>query len=379
MTGMLSNRAIWRTIAQAHLDKHRPDAAQLAFLHALAEHPDDAATHVARATSLFHAGDYAAGWAEFEWRHYGNWAQANNWSVTQRNLQAYGPLSGKKTGILVCAEGGLGDTIQFARFVPLLRQRLPDAPIVFEVQNPLVELIKTFPGMDSIEVLPRTMPHPQQAQRKISPPLDARINSAEHLLSLPFVLGLNDPRHFPAPSFPVQPPLTINGPLKIGLCWRADPNNKFDQGRDVPLPLLLPLINTKGVVVTSLLDDVTPAERALAPNLRLPNPHGERVSFTEMANLIRQQDLIISADTVWPNLAATLGKPVQMLTLKTPNWRWGLTGETTPWYPSMKLARQTQHGDWTGPVNFVTQLVRAGAAARSAVPQQRPRTDNPAP
>lgn len=322
------------------------------------------ALEMKKAHDSFMAGNYSQGWQFFEARHNKEWAKANGWSQTPRDLSSFqsAEQAVNATGILVHAEGGAGDTVQFARFVPLLATAFPEASIVFEVQNPLVDLIKSFPGMENISVIPRTMTDPADATRKIASPA-GNVTHAVALLSLPRVLAYNDLNTMPPPSFPTQPSQASGGPLKIGLCWRGDPNNKFDQGRDVPLAMLLPLINERNVVVTSLLDDVTEAEKAAAPNLRLPNPDGSRISFAAMADIIREQDVIISSDTVWPNLAATLGKPVKMFTLKTPNWRWGPSGENTPWYPSMQLVRQAQAGDWQGPVDQVTAWVKKESAA----------------
>ncbi len=346
------------------LGQHQLAKAEAAFRRAITQQPDNAEAHMQRAITLFHLNEYAAAWPEFEWRNDPAWAKANAWSRTPRDLSRLGRgVDGHTTGILIHAEGGAGDTVQFARFVPLLQKAYPQVPIVFEVQNPLVDLIRSFPGFEAIAVIPRTMTDPRDASRKIAPPLSEAINAQLPLLSLPSHLGFNNLDkillHAP-PSF--DPALTgpvAGEPLLVGLCWRGDPNNTFDTGRDVALEMLKPLTEMKGVIVTSLLDDMTETERALAPNLRLPGAPGQRVSFVDMATLIRQQHLVISSDTVWPNLSATLGVPTIMLTLRTPNWRWGLSDRMTAWYPdTMNLLRQTQEGDWTSPVQRAMQLVQ---------------------
>lgn len=364
------------------LREHRLTEAEAAFRRALMQTPQDASAHMQLAVTLFHRGDYGNAWPEFEWRNDPVWAKANGWSRTPRDLSRFKTgVSPNTTGILIHAEGVVGDTVQFARFVPLLRQAYPQMPIVFEVQNPLVDLIRSFPGFEGITVIPRTMNDPRDASRKIAPPLSEAVNAQLPLLSLPARLGFNDLetiRLSAPPSFPMIMTAPAAGePLRIGLCWRGDPNNTFDSGRDVPLEMLKPLTEMKGVIVTSLLDDMTEAERVSAPHLRLPGEPGQRVSFTDMATLIRQQHLVISSDTVWPNLAATLGVPTAMLTLRTPNWRWGLTGDRTSWYPSMSLFRQTREGDWYGPVRTVLGAVEnfvADTTRPLPVTPTRPRT-----
>lgn len=345
------------------LQQHEPEEAEKAFSRAVTADPDSATAHMQRAVTRFYLGHYAEAWPEFEWRNDPAWAKANAWSRTPRDLSRLGRgVDSNTTGILIHAEGGAGDTVQFARFVPLLKQACPQIPIVFEVQNPLVELIRSFPGFEAIEVIPRTMTDPRDASRKIAPPLSEAINAQLPLLSLPSHLcfsNLDQIRLYAPPPFVVSSSFVAGEPLRIGLCWRGDPNNTFDTGRDVALEMLKPLTEMKGVIVTSLLDDMTETERALAPNLRLPGEPGQRVSFVDMATLIRQQHLVISSDTVWPNLSATLGVPTIMLTLRTPNWRWGLSDRMTAWYPdTMNLLRQTQEGDWTSPVQRAMQLVQ---------------------
>ncbi len=345
------------------LRQHQLTGAEAAFGRAIAQQPDNPEAHMQRAVTRFHLGNYAGAWPDFEYRNDPAWAEANAWSRTPRDLSRLGRgVDGNTTGILIHAEGGAGDTVQFARFVPLLQKAYPQIPIVFEVQNPLVDLVRSFPGFEAITVIPRTMTDPRDASRKIAPPLPEAVNAQLPLLSLPSQLGLNDfdliSRYAP-PSFdPVLTSPTAGDPLRIGLCWRGDPNNTFDTGRDVPLAMLRPLTEMQGVIVTSLLDDMTGDEHALAPNLKLPGAPGQRVSFVDMAAIIRQQHLVISSDTVWPNLAATLGVSTIMLTLRTPNWRWGLTSTRTGWYPSMCLFRQTREGDWSGPVRTALAAAR---------------------
>ena len=344
------------------LRQHQLTGAEAAFGRAIVQQPDNAEVHMQRAVTRFYLGHYAEAWPDFEYRNDPAWAKANAWSRTPRDLSRLGRgVDGNTTGILIHAEGGAGDTVQFARFVPLLQKAHPQVQIVFEVQNPLVDLIRSFPGFEAIAVIPRTMTDPRDASRKIAPPLSEAVNAQLPLLSLPSQLGFNDLeqiRLYAPPSFVPVPASPVAGePLRIGLCWRGDPNNTFDTGRDVPLYLLKPLTEMKGVIVTSLLDDMTETECALAPNLKLSGAPGQRVSFADMATLIRQQHLVISSDTVWPNLAATFGVPTTMFTLKTPNWRWGLTGDRTSWYPSMSLVRQADEGDWSGPVRTVLSAV----------------------
>ncbi len=357
-----------------NLRLHRPSEAAVAFAEACRVQPCNADAHVQRAVALFHDGDYETAWKEFEFRHDPVWAKANGWSRTPRDLGRFmrlGRDAGRVTGLLVHAEGGAGDTVQFARFVQRLQEWDPSLPIVFEVQNPLQELIQGFPGFEKIQVISRTMPNPHNPANKISPHLPPSINAQIALLDVPAFLGYTNPNKIATwvrpPAFPKRAPSDPAQPLKIGLCWRGDPNNTFDTGRDVALPLLKPLTEMDGVVVTSLLDDVTPHEHMQIPNLRLPNLSGARVSFNDMAKLIREQDLVISSDTVWPNLAATLDVPTYLLTLKTPNWRWGLQAEQTIWYPSMTLLRQCDDRNWAQPVLTAIRNVEAIVAHRKAL------------
>ena len=311
---------------------------------------------IAQALAAYAQGDWPTGWRLFEARHDPDWARRYGWSQTKRNLTEFArPVSAEApllTDLLIVAEGGAGDTIQFARYLPLLRAKLPQARLVFEVQNQLLELIRQLPGMDGIEIIPRTA-----ADGAIFP-ISSEIRHVLPLLSLPAWLGLALQDQIPPPppfTRTHQPPK--DGKLHIGFCWRTDPNNKLDPGRDVPLAALLPIINHPQIVATSLLDDMTPEEIGTAPRLRRFSAIAGRIPFTQMATIIQQQHLVIACDTAWPNLSATLGIPTLMLTLKEPNWRWGLSGESTPWYPAMTLLRQTQKGDWREPISRASAII----------------------
>ena len=183
------------------------------------------------------------------------------------------------------------------------------------------------------------------------------------LLSLPHVL--RQPVCSP-PAWPYLAPDPVRAEawaqripadgLKVGLVWSGRPQQAKDAARSLSLAALAPLLEVPGVRLYALQKG--DAERQLRdPRMqgRVENLAPLLLDFADTAAAITQLDLLISVDTAVAHLAAALAKPVWLLLARVPNWRWGLTGETTPWYPTMRLFRQAQRGDWGGVVERVTR------------------------
>lgn len=323
-----------------------------------------------RASTLLASGLYAAGWEEHEAVYRSSeWAKAVGFSQTSRDLSGLEPLRpGRihREGCLVHAVGGMGDTFGFVGFVPSLTARFNT--LVVEVQKPLVALVQRSLPSD-IRVIAR------------GEALDGvHLTHEVPMLSLPYVLGLDSRNAIAqAPKAPLVADAekvatwgawlnsVCGNKTPLGVCWRSDPNNKFDRGRDLDgSHQLAPLQNNQTVLI-SLLDDVTPNEKTALPGLIVPNPDGGRVSFEDMAALIvaigHKGGHVVATDTAFPNLAGALNVPTTLLLNTNPNWRWGYEGDTTPWFNSVALLRQSEPGNW-GPVI-------AAAAARKNAPSLR--------
>jgi len=268
-----------------------------------------------------------------------------------------GPL-GRKT-LLVESEQGLGDTIQFVRYLPLLRARpgAENASITLACDQPMLRLLSGFPGAD------RLLKKPSRRQ-----PMPRGYDYVVSLMSLPGIFETTQ-ETIPAeiPYIAPHPDLVklwskrmeASG-FKVGLVWAGRPQHDNDRNRSMRLEELLPLAKIRGIALYSLQKG--PAEEALAkpPNGMTVTPLGGRFAdFADTAAAIANLDLVITVDTAVAHLAGAMGKPVWTLLPMVPDWRWLLECEDSPWYPTMRLFRQETAGDWSGVVTAVAKALRA--------------------
>ena len=257
--------------------------------------------------------------------------------------------------ILLHAEQGLGDTLQFVRYAALVAAR--GARVILEVQPPLKRLCAGLPGIlpGDIEVI---------AGGEALPAFDVHCP----LLSLPFVFG-TDLATIPAtiPYFAPDPALISHwatrlpaGPApRVGLVWSGDPRPdqpkwfQTDRRRSLPLAALAPLGAVPGVTFVSLQKG-PPAGQLADPPFAIVNPMPEVVDFADTAALIAGLDLVISVDTSVAHLAGALGKPVWLLSRFDGCWRWLRERRDSPWYPTLRLYRQPHQGDWAPVISALT-------------------------
>ncbi len=256
--------------------------------------------------------------------------------------------------VLLHAEEGLGDTIQFCRFVPLLAER---ARIVFGVPQALVRLLAGLPGIEQIV----TMGDP-------APAFDMHLP----LLSAPHVLSTT------LETIPAAVPYLHADPdqvadwhgrlrdlpgLRIGLAWAGNPHLVNDRRRSIPLDRLAALADVSGVSFVSLQKGAAASQVSAAlPQMVLHDWTDRLVDFADTAALIENLDLVISVDTSVLHLAGALGKPVWLLNRFDTDWRWLLDRNDSPWYPTLRQFRQPQPGDW----DAVVQAVRVALAQVAA-------------
>ncbi len=287
-----------------------PVAAAAAYTEALEANPGDAAVRYNRALALLQAGDFANGWLDHEARFAAG--------ITPPRFAGIPVWQGEDLGgrtLLVWAEQGFGDSLNFARYVPRLRAR-----VVFEVQKPLVRLFQGLAG----QVV---------AQGGPLPAFDLHIP----LMSLP--------RLFPGtpwdgPLAEVTSCLAPASTLRVGLVWSGNPNQKNNHNRSIPFGRLAPLFAVPGVEFHSLQVGGEPMG-AGAPLVR-----HDLGDFLDTARVMAGLDLVISVDTSVAHLAGALGRPVWLLACFAPDWRYIAGRDDVPWYPSMRLFRQAAPGEW---------------------------------
>jgi hypothetical protein len=257
--------------------------------------------------------------------------------------------------VLLRAEQGMGDVIQFARYAPLVAAL--GARTVVQVHTALTPLFEGAPGFDRVlkfsDELP---PHDWQCL----------------LMDLPGVFweGLDKVPPAPyltAPAASVATWAARLGPadrMRIGVVWAGNPTNKNDRNRSMKLPLLLPLLRSAGAEFIVLQKDMTGEDRrqlASMPQVRLVGD--ELTDFAETAGVLSACDLVITVDTAVAHVAGAIGRPVWILLPYCPDWRWLLERPNTPWYPSARLFRQPKPQDWASVVAEVLAALPGAAPA----------------
>jgi hypothetical protein len=246
--------------------------------------------------------------------------------------------------LLVHAEQGLGDAIQFARYLPLLAER--GAEIILECPVPLVRLLATVQGVARVI-----------ARGEAAPACDFQTP----LLSLPLRMATileNLPNRVPYLRVPdgAAVKMAPGSPdrLKVGLVWSGSPLHGKDQSRSIALEKLSRLLTVPNVTFHSLQVAAANHELSQVELARsVMNLEPQLTDFAATASAIQQLDLVISVDTAVAHLGGALGKPVWVLIPFAPDWRWLLGREHSPWYLTMRLFRQTHRGDWTSVIEKV--------------------------
>ncbi len=290
------------------------------------------------ALALLAAGQMQEGWREYEWRSGTHQLAAGARGFTQPQWQ--GEAAEGKT-LLLHAEQGFGDTIQFCRYAALVAGR--GLRVILEVQPPLAKLMKSLAGVDA--VIARGQPLP-----------DFDLHCP--LLSLPFIFDTV------LETIPADIPYLAGDnaavaiwrdrlsqhadALKVGLVWAGKPQRHTpdlaatDRRRSMPPEYLAPLADVSGVKLFSLQK----AGPVAPPALGLIDHMNECHDFADTAALIANLDLVISVDTAVAHLAAAMGKPVWLVNRFDTCWRWLRNRDDSPWYPNLRIFRQPQPGDW---------------------------------
>jgi predicted O-linked N-acetylglucosamine transferase (SPINDLY family)/ADP-heptose:LPS heptosyltransferase len=306
-------------------------------------------------------GNLAAGWEKYEARWKIGDLPPREFSQPQWRGE---PLEGKT--ILLHAEQGFGDTIQFLRYVPLVAAR--GGKVVLELQKPLIPLVSQAAGTNII------------ARGDPLPSFDLHCP----LLSLPLAFATTL-QNIPAatPYLAAAPDRVAHwrarlgsGPgLKVGIAWAGSAIHRNDRHRSIAIEKLKPLLELAGARFFSLQVGARAADLAAIEPVPLTDLAGELTDFGETAAAIANLDLIISADTALVHLAGALNKPVWTLVPFAPDWRWLTARRDSPWYPSMRLFRQAKAGDWDGVIAAVRQALADRIAGGPQVPDRARRAE----
>ena len=323
------------------------DEALASYDRALALRPQNVMAHCNAASLRLLTGDFSRGWADYEWRWMKESVVLANRVFPQPLWRGGEAIAGKT--ILLHSEQGLGDTIQFCRYVPLVAAR--GAQVILEVQKPLHALMTDLAGATQIISKGNPLPEFDIHCPLLSLPLAfgtllETIPSATAYLRAPLQHSMNWQTRLGAKRRP-----------RIGLAWSGNAGHERDRERSIGLRALLPLLDAEATFV-SLQKEVR-AEDAIVLKERGDILHvgDELRDFSDTAALMSQLDLIISVDTSVAHLAGALGKPVWILLTYIPDWRWLLDRNDSPWYSTARLFRQNDTRAWEGLIARVRETL----------------------
>jgi len=349
-------------LGNALRDKGQLDAAIAACRQAIALKPDLPEAHVNLAFVMLVQGDFLRGWEEYDWLWKVKDAASPQRNFTQPQWDGR-PLEGRT--LLLHAEQGFGDAIRFIRYLPrvarrggniilecqpelhrLFRTMAPDLQVVakgqtlpaFDLHCPLLSLPRAF--STDLGKIPRTVPY-------------LHANAAEAALWRERIAG---PGSSISPSGSDRP----SGPdLKVGLVWAGNPAHTNDRNRSLKLASLAPLAEVPGVRFFSLQKGPATAEaKAVLASFDWIDAAEDLKDFADTAALLANLDLVIAADTAVVHLAGAMGRPVWTLLPFAPDWRWLLGRSDSPWYPTMRLFRQSSIGDWASVIAEVREQLQ---------------------
>jgi tetratricopeptide (TPR) repeat protein len=310
--------------------------------------PDYAEAHGHEAMWRMLIGDFERGWQKLDWAWIAVRQRNAKRSFSQPQLFGSHELEGKT--VLLHAEQGFGDMIQFCRYVPLVAER--GARVILEVYEPLRALMSTLPGVAQI-VTAATPPGVAQTVTTGEPLPDFDLHCP--LLSLPLALGAGSATILSqTPYLRAAPQAVMDwndrlGPRRrprIGLAWSGRPSHDNDHNRSIRLSSFLPLLAGFDATYVSLLQDVREEDAPVLQGSDVVHFGKELTTYADTAALIANLDLVISVDTSVAHLAGALAKPLWLLLPFTPDWRWLLDRDDSPWYPTARLFRQDETRRW---------------------------------
>lgn len=333
---------------------------------ALSLNPNYAEAHKNQGIVWLLLGDFERGWPEYEWRWQCPGSKMPNYSPP---LWQGEPLDGKT--ILLHHEQGLGDTIQFVRYAPILKRR-GAGRVVVKTQKPLMQLLSSCDGIDELVC--------DDAQL---PPFDVHIP----MLSMPGALETTI-ETIPGVAAYIRPDqelveswkqrLAKYDGFKIGVAWQGSPDFHADAQRSVPLKHFKKLATVPGIQLFSLQKGYgTEQLEALKYDFEVVD-FGDELDveagpFMDTAAIIQNMDLMITSDTSVPHLAGALGVPTWVALSISPDWRWLLEREDSPWYPTMRLFRQHTLDDWDGVFARIAAALKQHVSATEE-PTEQPKT-----
>jgi tetratricopeptide (TPR) repeat protein len=318
---------------------NRLESAVESYDRAIAINPDFSAAYVNRSMASLLAGNFAAGWIDYEWR----WKDETGTNAKERREFSQPLWSGQQSlagkTILIYGEQGLGDTLQFCRYVKPLAER--GARVILEVQKPLATLLTGLAGVSHLVARGGILPQFDYQCPLLSLPLAFKTR----LESIP--AATRYVHVDPTKAAQWRSKLPAEPRPRIGLMWSGNAMHRRDRCRSVALAELIRYLPA-GLQYVSLQKEVRESDvPALRSNADMLNFADVQKDLSDAAALCECMDLVISVDTSIAHLSGALGMETWILLPFSPDWRWLLDRVDSPWYPTAKLYRQERSGDWS--------------------------------
>jgi tetratricopeptide (TPR) repeat protein len=343
------------TLGVALYEQGKAGEALSVFEESIRLKPDYADPHWGRGLVLLQLGRLEEGWPEYEWRWHCHPFTPRPFPQPRWDGS---PLAGRR--ILIHAEQGLGDVLQFVRYAPLVKAR--GGYVIFECQEKLLPLLRSFAGIDQLAVSGEPLPSFDVQIPLLSLPLVFHTTLADVPATVPYLAA--DERLVEQWRHEIQ---ALPG-LKIGIGWQGNPQIHQDLWRSIPLVHFASIGRLPGVTLVSLqkgpgtdqLPNVADLFSVLDLSSRIDVESG---AFMDTAAIMKNLDLVITSDTATAHLAGALGVPVWVALPHGPDFRWLLEREDSPWYPTMRLFRQRELWNWSEVFQRITLEVQKLLAA----------------
>jgi len=314
------------------------------FRNAIQIDPNFAEAHENLAQALLFEEEYQEAWAEYEWRWHND---SNAQSKRQYSGPAWNGQSLEGQTLLIYAEQGFGDVIQFVRFLSMIDKS--DGRLILACHAALVELFSGLEAVDQVVDMKGEIPS---------------FDRQAPLLSLPRILGID------GTGIPTAPYLSSTGAdngldtakFKVGIVWAGMPRHEFDphRNRSIPVEALSPLLKLTEIQFYSLQTGIQTADLGkISGSNTIIDLEPRIYSFHDTAKLVSELDLVITVDTALAHLTGAMGKNVWILLATCADWRWQDKDSKNPWYPTAHLFRQKIPGNWADPLDDVILQIRS--------------------
>ena len=325
-------------------DRERAMACLLRALGLNHKHPDG---HLAMAQNLLAAGDFGPGWMEYEWR---NETEAGKNTMPPMTSAPWNGMHIPKGRILLVGDQGYGDTIQFARYIPMVAERCEE--IVLGCSAEMGPLLRDIPGVKQFCHRWNDVPGHAAHCRLSSLPLLFGTSLQTIPATVPYLHA--DPARIAIWRDRLNAQLPA-GVKRIGLAWTGRPTHPNDRRRSLRLERLAPLAEAGRAAFVSLQKPTPEADQAMMARFPgMTDIAADLADFGETAAVMENLDLIITIDTAMGHLAGALGRPAWIMLPKAADWRWLLDRSDSPWYPTVRLFRQQIAGAWDQVIGDVT-------------------------